>query len=212
MESNPLASTRDPGVRFAVSMLLVLLLPGIATAQAENRIGIYTTAAAGGTSQVAAPFTPFDAYFVLTTPRTAAGDVVTACDGFEFRVFVWPCLLSRLSDTTNPDWSNTEDATDPCTARYRVNGPTPVPVNADMLVLQVWHLMVWSAGEQMFYVAPLENPTVPGRMAYFHPGTSGSVAEGAMAVSGSFDSPVYAVNWSEPVEGRSFGAVKALYR
>lgn len=202
------------GVSFAVAAA-VLLTAGPVPAQPANLIGIYATAEATQFWTNPPAAVPFDVYFVLTTPRTAGGEPVTACDGFEYRVTITgdAGTLFRLADAMPSGWVNALVATNPWDARYQVHSSTPAPVSGDVFVLQEWTMMALGVGRYLFYLSPLEGPTVPGMPAYTYPVADGSVAVGAVTPSGDVAQPVFAVNyWPDPVENLSYGAVKALYR
>lgn len=195
--------------------LLALALAGTAPAQTTNLIGIYTTAEANQSWTLSGIAVPFNAFFVLTTPRAADGAVVTACDGFEYRVTIAGAAgtLFRVADTMPSGWVNALDATNPWDARYQVHGATPAPLVGDLLVLQTWTMLVFDAGPYFIYLRPLETPAVPGMPAYTYPVAGGSVAVGVATPSGAADEPVFLVNaWPDPAEALTYGAVKALYR
>lgn len=208
--SMKLAWSRTAGA----AALALLMVAGPVAAQWENRIGISASPDYFGDRLVWGVLTPFNAYFVLSSPRTEDGDTVTACAGFELRVTIFgtPGALFRLTEALPPGWLNALDASNPWDASYQVTSPLPVPVTGDHVVLMTWQMMALG-GIHEVWLQPLDAPTVPGRLAYWRPDEAGAAAAGAQASNDYFPSPELFVNVIfDRVENQSFGQVKALYR
>ena len=207
-----------------IRLLLVVLFAVIATgANAQlnhphNEIGLYTVPNPVGceAAQVAAaPFTPFTVYVVLTNPYNAELErPVTTVGGFEFSLDV-PSSVLVLSAQYPPGciWMP------PPPPDYQSGCPVPVTGGAAVLMTMMF---MPTTGETVFlHVGPLVTmpPSLPGAIAFADADDDLSLHV-MHPVSGRFDVPVFAINWSGemsfcetiPARAESFGGVKALYR
>lgn len=178
-----------------------------------NTIGIYTNSTDFIQSIDPALFTPFEVTFLLVAPRTAGGDPVAFIDGFEYAVRISPLAgVFRLADNLPAQWTNLGDASSLTDATYRMSGPAPLPVVADAVVLHIWQLLRQSTGSNYFFLQPVDQPTIPGALAFSWPDGTGSTTVAAQPSSGDPQSAVFAIVYGCPTECRAFSAVKALFR
>ncbi len=204
-----------------LTVLLVLTAAASAHAQVNhpyNEVGIYTVDNPDGCSaaQVDAPAgTTFTCYVVLTNPYSdTIGAPITEIGGYDYRLD-WSADLYVLEAQPPPGTYNF-----PGFVPEAVLG-TDVPVVAGRCTLMTMRIMPAATGPIFLYLGPVQNApqTIPGEMAFV--GFDDEfVAHVMHPVSGSFDVPVFAINWdgdlsfceTVPDEGVSFGGVKALYR
>ena len=189
------------------------LLPALAAAQWENRIGICLDPDRFD-DRLYIGYGIFSAYFVLMSPRDADGAAIAACSGFELRAQIWgdPGVLFRLAEELPAGWTNALDSSDPWDASYRAGGAEPLPVSGDHVLLMTW-TMLPVGGMHELWLLPLDTPTLAGSLAYWAPAPGGDVVVGARASGDYFPSPEVFLNpIFDRVENQSFGHVKALYR
>jgi hypothetical protein len=201
-------------------VMLAMLVTG-ASAQLNhpyNEVGVYTVPDPVGceTAQVAvAPFTPFTVYVVLTNPYNAELErPVTTVGGFEFSLDV-PSSVFVLGAQYPPGciWMP------PPPPDYQSG--CPVPVTGGVAVLMTISFMPLTGETVFLLLGPLVTmpPSLPGAMAFADPDDDLSLHV-MHPVSGSFEVPVFAINWygemsfceTIPARAKSFGGVKALYR
>lgn len=198
---------------FAVSALaaLALLAPSAGFAQADNQVGIYTdmagTPAAANTNEVA--FTPFSAYLVLTQPvnNNGAAQPIVLVSGFEMSITV-PANLTTLSFTPAGAAARVGNAPD-----FIFGFGPALDVVGGSLVLGTFSFMAMDAAPADIFLGPSSVPGIPGVMAITDGGAS-DVMSPIYPSTGSFAVPVFSVNAANaiPVDGESWGGVKALFR
>ena len=204
-----------------LSVIAILMLAGAANAQINhpyNEVGIYTVEQPDGcaTAQVDVPAGgEFWCYLVLTNPyNEALGRPVATVGGFEFQLGLPDgCLL--LGAVYPP--GNTVDCFE-CFPDFLSNAP--MPVTGGHLTLMQFRILVTTAEPDFLFLSPLATlQSIPGAMA-FTDLDDGHSLQVMHPVSGSFDVPVFAINWdgelsfceTVPARDASFGEVKALYR
>ncbi len=199
-----------------------LLLAGVAVGQinhAHNEVGIYAVPDPDGCASAqidAAAWAHVTCYIVVTNPYSESrGRPITTMGGFECR-YVVPDDVYVLNGTYPPG------AFPPCF-------PEPgellfgcnVPVVDDHCVLFTLTLASTTGGPGFIYLTPVQAApqSIPGHIAITDYDDAYAL-QAVEPVSGSFDVPVFAINWdgelsfceTVPDEGIAFGAVKALYR
>jgi len=203
-----------------LSLSIPLALAGVAVGQinhAHNEVGIYAVPDPEGcaSAQVgAAPWTPFTCYLVLTNLWNEDLDrPVTTFGGAEFRLGIPPdgLVLGAVLPPRSTDGPDLPD--------FAFGASIPV-VDAAVVVV-TFTLLTTSTDPRMLFLTPTESwpPSIPGHMIFtdYDDGFSMQIMH---PVSGSFDVPVFAINWdgelsfceTVPDEGMSFGSLKALYR
>lgn len=196
-----------------LAVQLTVPAPGAVAHPPPNTIGIYTNATDFIQWIDPALMTPFEVTFLLVSPRTAAGEPVAFIDGFEYMARMAPLWsVFRLADNLPAQWTNLGDASSLAGATYRMSGPAPLPVAADAVVLHTWQLMRMGTGSNHFYLQPVDQPTIPGALAFTWPDGAGSMAVAAQPSSGDPQVPVFQVESNCPTDCHAFGAVKALFR
>lgn len=205
-------------------LLSLVMMLAAAGAQAQinhpyNEIGIYTVEQPDGcaTAQIdVAPMVQFTCYLVLTKPYSETlGRPVATVGGVECR-YVLPDGLMLLSGRYPPG------TFPPC-----FPGPGEllfacnVPVVDDRCVLFTFTFMSLDGAPGFIHLTPLPSyQSLPGQMAFTDYDDEDFALHAMHPVSGSFDVPVFAINWdgdlsfceTVPVRDVSFGKVKALYR
>ena len=201
-------------------MLIAMLeLAAGATAQINhpyNEVGIYTVPDPVGceAAQIdVATSTRFTCYLVLINPyNETLGRPVTTVSGFEFRVETPPDLyLLTAEPQPQTGWTSLSD--------FIYGGL--LPVSGGYCTLLTLTMLSGTDAPQFVSLLPVQDAPqiVPGEIVFtdFDDGYSLHVMH---PVSGSFDVPVFAVNWdgdlsfceTVPATTTSFGALKALYR
>ena len=203
-------------------MIAILMLAGAAIAQINhpyNEVGIYTVEQPDGceTAQIDVPaMTPFTCYMVLTSPhRESLGRPVAMVGGVE-------CRLGLPADVYLLSISYPPRSTGPCFGDpLEILFGAELPVADGQCVLLTMGLMAANDAPQFVSLLPAQDmpPSIPGQMS-FSDYDDGFALEPMHPVSGSFDVPVFAINWdgelsfceTVPVRDASFGEVKAMFR
>jgi hypothetical protein len=196
---------------------IALLTPSAGFAQWENRIGIYTSAAAADVSINPAPAigTNFFIYFVLTNP-TEAGAPMTFVKGFEFKVSIVggasADFLRNLETYPTPG-INIGDVSDFYNSTYLCGYGSPVPVVDGKVLLLTWRARIYDDTDPYnFYLSPADPASFPGHLAFLNSSNVPLQADGSQPL---YTDPVFTVGGvPDPVatESASFGGVKALFR
>ena len=219
--SRQVVSARSRLVARGLVLALLTALAAGATAQINhpyNEVGIYTVERPDGceTAEVTVPvMTEFTCYVVLTNPyNEALGRPVATLGGFQFRLEL-PTDVYLMS--AQVPWGSMTFP--PLAPDFAFGGEAPVTEHGCTLV--VLTLMPATADPALVYLVPVQDspPAIPGEMVFTDFDDSDSL-QVMHPVSGSFDVPVFAINWdgdlsfceTVPGAGISFGAVKALYR
>ncbi len=205
---------------FAVSALaaLALLAPSAGIAQANNQVGIYTdqmgTPFAAYTDQ--ARFTPFDAYLVLTQPvnedfNNGGTQAIVLVSGFEMSISP-PTNLITLSFSPGGPATRVGSAPD-----YIFGFGPALDVSGGSLVLGTFSFMAMDANPADVFLGPSSVPSIAGVMAIVDDGESPATNNMSPIYpsTGDFAVPVFSVNAPVevlPVDGKSWGGVKALFR
>ena len=201
-------------------LLIASLLATAACAQINHphsEVGIYTVEHPQGVleTEIVAPANVMvDCYLVLTNPyNEALGGPVTTVGGFEVRLEM-PAGVYLLSIRFPPGgnwWWGGPDFLIGCEA----------PVVDGCCTLATMTIMSVTGAADVLFVLPVQDApqTIPGEFIFtdFDDAFSPHVMH---PVSGSFDVPVFALNWdgefpfgeTVPVRDATFGGVKALYR
>lgn len=203
-----------------LALITILALTGTTAAQINhpyNEVGIYTVPDPDGCATAQADMAAMDqvtCYLVLSAPyNLARARPVTAVGGVECR-YVLPDGVFVLSGQYPPGtWP-------PC---FPGPGELLFACNAPVVdghcVLYTMTLMSLDGAPGFIHLAPFVAPSIPDRMVFTD--YDDDFALQAMdPVSGSFDVPVFAINWggdlsfceTVPVRNESFGGVKALFR
>ncbi|MFO7608027.1 MAG: hypothetical protein R6X35_02340 [Candidatus Krumholzibacteriia bacterium] len=209
-------------MRILPVLIATLALAGAAAAQINhpyNEVGIYTVEQPDGcaTARVEVPVGgEFWCYLVLTNPWNEALDrPVTTVGGFEFRLGI-PEGVIVLASVYPP--FHIDDCFG-CWPDFRVGAN--MPVNNGFRTLMPFQIMV-TTGEPVFLsMAPtaVTPSSIPGEIVFTDYDDDFSL-QVMHPVSGSFDVPVFAINWdgdlsfcqTVPLRDESFGSLKALYR
>ncbi len=212
----------QPGYRRGFSLVICTVIAFLAAAaQAQvnhpyNEVGIYTVENPDGcaTAQIDVPaMTAFDCYLVLTNPYNEnLARPVANVGSVEFRL-VMPGDMYLLYANVPPHYGFDE----PPDFQYA----TDVPIIDGRGTLLTFTLMLATDEPRFLYLTPVRDrpQSIPGAIMFtdLDDGWSMHVM---YPVSGSFDVPVFAINWdgdlsfceTVPTQEQSFGAVKALYR
>ena len=203
---------------------LSLPLAGVAVGQINhvyNEVGIYAVPDPDGCASAQidiAPLTGFQCYVVLTNPWNDDLDRPVSTIGF-INLYLPPPDGVWLLGATMPPLS-TWDCWD-CPLGY-LWFPVDCTVTGQSVVLTTLTMLVEGPGPYLLFMSPPPpgfGSEFPGEMTYYE--TDGDHPVHVMdPVSGSFDVPVFAINWdgdlsfceTVPDEGTSFGSLKALYR
>lgn len=191
----------------ALVLLTAFLSIGLVCGQANGSVdpgadsfGVYFDTEASWVETHVAPFTPFDAYLILTNP-------VSEVDGFECTVTPIGGPLLILSTDLGPSTLDVDASPN----GYMVGSAIPYPYQAAGMQLLHWQFMVTTAAPVHFLIGPATIPSMPGGLPVV---TGGGVLRRCGVSSGSVDIPVACINTSCTVsdEVTSFGSVKGLYR
>ncbi|MFO7608028.1 MAG: hypothetical protein R6X35_02345 [Candidatus Krumholzibacteriia bacterium] len=209
-----------------LTLITILALAGAAAAQINhpyNEVGIYTVEDPDGceSAQIdVAEGEMFTAYLVLTNPWHAAlGRPVTHLGAVEFRVEL-PAGLETLGMVW-PSGTEVWPQWDGDAVEFLAGFMVPAPVIDGSITIIEFRFLASSAQPGFIYLQPhvLGTPSVPGAIA-FTDADDGFSTQVMHPVSGSFDVPVFAINWdgelsfcaTVPLRDESFGGLKALYR
>lgn len=193
-------------MRTSVTIIIFTLF--VTGALAENApqpdaIGVYFDQSGTITCYTPTPTVPFPTYAVLTDPSA------TEIHAFEFRYRIAdPSLIILSTEVTGADPVIPEPVYDPVEDQFVIEPSTPIPV-LPSTVLVSWTMMRLGMGPGEIYLGPTEMVGGGnGVMAYLS--ESGTVP--LTPISGDPSIPVTLFECPDPIQGSTFGTLKALYR
>jgi len=201
---------------FAVSALAALSLLAPSTGFAhdyDNQLGLYMTADANGltgTSDVGVPVTVF---LVLTRPAKEDGTAWSGITAFDCQLNFEPIgNMFKIGDALNGDGFNIGDAghIELGFLEYIVGLSAQIEVVDGACLLTTLQFINNNVGEVNVTLSPASVPSIDGALGFVTPDQT---LQEMFPSSGNAANPVFTFGGiAVPVEGASFGAVKALYR
>jgi hypothetical protein len=207
---------------FAVSALaaLSLLAPstGFAQHMYDNQLGLYMTNDGTGITGSDDIGSPIACFLVLTKPANAAGVPWTGIKGIELQLVFDPAPAGNLfktGDALNGDGLNIGDVNNLANGylEYIVGFAAEIPKVDEACLLVSFTFIHTVPGVINVFLGPITSriPSLEDAMSFVSPE---STLDEMYSSSGDRDAPIFTFGGGTvvPVEGASFGTVKALFR